>query len=153
VLHRVRHADVVAFLDFDAELLAPRYRAAVQARALLVRAARVVGPRSDNGRVLVQTFLPRHEVLDAAVFADPGRLAKADAARRRELALPPFSALARVSGEGAAELVAALSVAVAPDGDGYLVRADTADELGAALTSARRATIGRVRIEVDPPRR
>ena len=31
VLHRVRNVDVVAFLDFDAELLAPRYRAAEQA--------------------------------------------------------------------------------------------------------------------------
>ena len=37
VLHRVPAADVVAFLDIDAELLAPRYRAAEQAMALLVR--------------------------------------------------------------------------------------------------------------------
>ncbi|MFN5604510.1 MAG: hypothetical protein ACK49V_08165 [Actinomycetes bacterium] len=34
VLHRVRRIDVVAFLDFDSELLAPRYRAAEQAMAL-----------------------------------------------------------------------------------------------------------------------
>ena len=45
VLHRVRAADVVAFLDLDVELLAPRYRAAEQAMALLVRAARLVGSR------------------------------------------------------------------------------------------------------------
>ncbi len=36
-LHQVPAADVVAFLDFDAELLAPRYRAAEQALALLAR--------------------------------------------------------------------------------------------------------------------
>ena len=36
-------ADAVAFLDFDQELLAPRYRAAEQALALLARAARLVG--------------------------------------------------------------------------------------------------------------
>ena len=40
-----RRADVVAFLDLDAELLAPRYRAAEQAMTLLVRAARLVGGR------------------------------------------------------------------------------------------------------------
>ena len=43
VLHRVDRADTVAFLDFDREVLAPRYRAAEQAFALLVRAARLVG--------------------------------------------------------------------------------------------------------------
>ena len=34
-LHRVTETDVVAFLDFDQELLAPRYRASEEAFALL----------------------------------------------------------------------------------------------------------------------
>ena len=42
-LHQIDRADAVAFLDFDQELLAPRYRAAEQALGLLARAARVVG--------------------------------------------------------------------------------------------------------------
>src|SRR5262249_2840924 len=45
-LHQVPAADVVAFLDFDQELLAPRYRAAEQALALLARAARLTGGRA-----------------------------------------------------------------------------------------------------------
>ena len=61
----------MAFLDIDVELLAPRYRAAEQAMALLVRAARLVGPRAGGGRLLVQTFLPHHEVVQAALHADP----------------------------------------------------------------------------------
>ena len=73
VLHRGGKADVVAFLDLDGELLAPRYRAAEQAMALLARAARLVGGRSGGGRLLVQTFLPRHEVLQAVLHADPSR--------------------------------------------------------------------------------
>ena len=40
MLHQVPSADVVAFLDLDHELLAPRFRAAEQALALLARAAR-----------------------------------------------------------------------------------------------------------------
>ena len=36
VLHRISAADAVAFLDFDQELLAPRYRAAEEAMALLL---------------------------------------------------------------------------------------------------------------------
>jgi primosomal protein N' (replication factor Y) len=155
VLHRVPDADVVAFLDFDAELLAPRYRAFEQAMVLLVRAARLLGPRADGGRLLIQTFSPRHPVIDAALFADPGRLTRLDAARRRDLGLPPFQALARVSGPGADAFVAATGLASAPDGDGVLVRADTWDELGSTLAATPRpkAKSSRLRIEVDPARR
>jgi primosomal protein N' (replication factor Y) (superfamily II helicase) len=153
VLHRVRGADVVAFLDFDAELLAPRYRAAEQAMTLLVRAARLLGPRRDGGRLLIQTFRPEHEVIQAALFADPGRVAKVEAARRRDLHLPPFGALARISGHGAAEFVAALGAPAAPDDDGFLVRAADWEALGDVLTAAPRPKGSRLRIEVDPARR
>lgn len=153
VLHRVDQAHVVAFLDIDAELVAPRYRAAEQAMGLMVRAARLVGPRDAGGRILVQTFLPHHEVIQAALLADPSRVAKAEAARRRDLGLPPFGALARVSGAGAAEYVAATGLAAATGADGaFLVRAATWDELGAALTAAPRPKASRIRLEVDPPR-
>jgi primosomal protein N' (replication factor Y) len=153
VLHRVPDADVVAFVDFDAELLAPRYRASEQAMVLLVRAARLLGPRAAGGRLLVQTFSPRHPVIDAAVFTDPGRLTRVDAARRRDLGLPPFQALARVSGAEASAFVAATGLASAADGDGILVRAPTWVELGSALASTPRPKGSRLRIEVDPPRR
>ena len=79
----------MAFLDFDGELLAPRYRAAEQAMALLARAARLVGGRAGGGRLLVQTRLPHHEVIQAALLADPSRLARAELARREALRLPP----------------------------------------------------------------
>ena len=94
VLHRVDRADVVVFLDFDLELLAPRFRAGEQALALLARAARITGGRRRNGRVVVQTRLPEHDVIAAALHADPGRFGTAELARRRDLALPPFAAFA-----------------------------------------------------------
>ncbi|MGA2522339.1 MAG: hypothetical protein ABSG81_16145, partial [Acidimicrobiales bacterium] len=122
-LHRVRRADAVAFLDFDAELLAPRFRAGEEALALLARAARLVagdGARTERapGRVLVQTRQPRHPVLAAAVGADPGILARAEAEVRVALDLPPCSALAVVSGPSADEYGSALVVAA---GDGVAV--------------------------------
>ena len=69
-LHQIDRADVVAFLDFDQELLAPRYRAAEQAFGLLARAARLIGgkgpgaaragsARPGERRLVVQTFV-RH---------------------------------------------------------------------------------------------
>jgi primosomal protein N' (replication factor Y) len=167
VLHRVDPhpagtTAVVAFLDFDAELLAPRFRAGEQALWLLVRAARLVGPRAAGGRVLVQTRLPRHEVIEAAVRADPGLLAEAERPRRKLLELPPFSALARLTGDPAALAAAASALRSAGVGIGVsegtdaavLVRAPSperlADALGAALAAGRPA--GRIRAEVDPLR-
>lgn len=155
VLHRVPRADVVAFLDIDAELLAPRYRAAEQAMALLVRAARVVGPRARDGRLLVQTFLPDHEVVKAAIRADPGRLTEAERARRQLLGLPPFAALAAVSGTGADTYVDELRQqpgVVVGGQDPWLVRADDWFTLGEALLATPRPKAARLRIAVDPPR-
>jgi primosomal protein N' (replication factor Y) len=162
LLHRVPSADVVAFLDIDQELLAPRFRAGEQALGLLARASRVVGGRGAGrvlgapapGRVLVQTRVPRHEVLDAALHADPGRLAAVELPRRQALALPPFSALALVSGEGAAVFARELhGVEVSgPDGDGrWLVRAPDHITLCNALGRVPRPP-GRLRVEVDPLR-
>ncbi|MBC8195061.1 MAG: hypothetical protein ISR43_01390 [Acidimicrobiia bacterium] len=156
VLHRVRSAARVVFLEFDQELLAPRMRASEQAMALLIRAARLVGGRSDGGRIVVQTRMPEHEVLQAVLHADPGRLVEAESARRKLLNLPPWSALARVSGPPAEDFITALG---SPDGvdllgprDGaWLVRAPGHDRLAEVLAAVERPK-GRLRIEVDPPR-
>jgi primosomal protein N' (replication factor Y) (superfamily II helicase) len=153
VLHRVESADAVAFLDVDQELLAPRYRAAEQAMALLVRAARLVGGRAGGGRLLAQTRVPRHEVLDAVLHADPSRLAQAEDARRRALRLPPHAAIALVSGQAAPALVGQLRgvEAMGPTDGRWLVRAPDHATLCDALAAVPRPP-GRLRVEVDPLR-
>lgn len=156
VLHQVQQADVVVFLDIDAELFAPRYRANDEVLALLARAARLVGPRSGGGRVVVQTTEPRHDVLTAVLQADPARFAAAELARRQLLRFPPASALAAISGAGAEALVAALpddaAVAVLGPSDGrYLLRAESHTALCDALAATPRPE-ARTRIEVDPAR-
>ena len=163
-LHRVPSAEVVAFLDFDAELLAPRYAAGEQALALLARAGRLVSQSATHlaarapGRVAVQTRLPRHAAVVAAVSADPEVLAASEAEMRRVLGLPPFRALALVSGPEADTLGSALRRA-APVGvdvygpsDGvWSVRAPDHGALCDLLASVPRPS-GRVRVEVDPVR-
>ena len=155
VLHRVGSASVVVFLDFDHELLAPRYRAAEQALALLALASRLVGGRRRGGRVVVRTRLPDHEVLTAALHADPGRLAAVEQPRRSLLRLPPTTALALLSGDGAGELVSRLvprpgSLEVGGLARGrFLIRAAGPDVLADALASSGPAG-ARTRIEVAP---
>jgi len=156
VLHRVPRANAVCFVELDQELLAPRVGAAEQALALLARAARMVGPRSGGGRVLVQTRLPRHPAVLAALHGDPARLADEERPVRQALAFPPFAALARVSGPAAGVFVGALAaqpgMEVGEPADGrWLVRASTTSVLCDALAATARPP-GRLRVEVDPPR-
>jgi primosomal protein N' (replication factor Y) len=149
-LHRMSSADVVAFLEFDSEMLAPRFRAAEQALALVVRAGRLAP------EVLLQTFVPEHPVVRAARRADPSIVVDVERDRRRRLGLPPFGALALVSGQDAGDLVARLPtdvLDVGATGDGrFLVRAVDWATMGAAFSAVERPPGRRVRIEVDPPR-
>ena len=166
VLHRVTRRStppvrLVAFLAFDEELLAPRYRAHEQALWLLVRAARLLGGRTDGGHLLVQTRLPDHAVLAVAETGDPAGFATEEAAVRAALGFPPFGAVAELSGAGpavalAADAARAVGCTVLGGADGpALVKAPTADALAVGLagvdfTPAR--ALGRLRVSVDPPR-
>jgi primosomal protein N' (replication factor Y) len=166
VLHRAPGpVGLVAYLELDQELLAPRARAAEQALWLLVRGARLLdaAPSKDAGRLLLQTRVPEHEVVQAARHGDPMRVVAAETPRRAALGFPPFGGLAEV--RGAPEAVAAACTAVAAagvtvlgpgaDGTSALVRATSVGELCDALArpgvEAARAK-GRLRIDVDPRR-
>ena len=156
VLHRVERADVVVFLDIDSELLAPRFRSSEQALDLLVHGARLVARTNDvSGQVLVQTSVPTHEVLVGLAVGDLGNHVEAETERRRRLSLPPFGALAEISGKGAKHMAETLStsllVQVAVEEERVLVRAASWDDLSNALTEVDRPK-ERVRIAVDPPR-
>jgi primosomal protein N' (replication factor Y) len=155
-LHQVHRAEVVAFLDFDQELLAPRYRAAEESMSLLVLAARLVGGREGGGRLLVQTRRPQHEVLQAALLADPTRVSEAEAVRRESLGYPPARAVALVSGAAAPAWIVALGAPagieiLGPADDRWIVRAADHRTLCDALAAVTRPP-GRVRVEVDPLR-
>jgi primosomal protein N' (replication factor Y) len=151
VLHRVDRADVVVFLDLDSELLAPRFRASEQALDLLLHGARLV----PDGELLVQTTVPNHEVLAGLVAGDFSSHQAAETERRRRLSLPPFGALAEISGAGTADAVAhlrsSLLVQVAGNDERALVRAATWDALSEALLSVPKGK-QRVRVAVDPAR-
>src|SRR5207244_10946983 len=113
----------------------------------------LVGGRDSGGRLLVQTRLPHHEVLDAVLHADPSRFTAVEAPRRAALGFPPATALALVSGEAAPQFVEQLrDVNLLGPADGtWMVRAPDHRRLCDALAAASRPS-GRLRIEVDPRR-
>ena len=165
LLRRLSPADgfgAVAFVDFDQELLAPRVRAGTEALSLLAMASRLVGGRA--GRVLVQTRVPDHAVVRSALLAEPGILVEAEMAVREGVGLPPFAAVAVVSGAGAGEFVnglrgvggtgalAAGAVEVlGPEDGGWLVKASDFSALSDALAAVPRPA-ARLRVAVDPAR-
>ena len=156
VLHRVTHADVVAFLDLDQELLAVRQRAAEQAFSMLAHAARLTGGRSRGGRIVVQTRQPDHEVITSARKGDPAIVAIAERNRRQALALPPYGAQVALSGAGATELVDAFGTVDGvqlrgPVEERWLIRAARLEPVLDRLAEIPRPA-ARVRIEVDPLR-
>lgn len=157
VLHRVDRADAVVFLDIDAELLAPRFRAGEQTLELIAEGARLVAPRGAKagGELVLQTAVPRHELFAGLLDGDLSNYVTAETARRRRLRLPPYGALAELSGPGTKAAVAALHgsilVEVAAREDSALVRAASWDDLSSAL-GALPKTKERLRVAVDPAR-
>jgi primosomal protein N' (replication factor Y) (superfamily II helicase) len=171
VLHRVRRAAAVAFLDIDLHLLAPRLSAAEETLALFVRAGRLVGARSTGApwaRLQVQTRVPDHPLLTAISRGEPEEVLAQEVAIRRASALPPFAALALVSGVLAPAYAEALrreadavptgpaghpatTTSVSPLGDDrFLVRADAHEPLCNLLARTPRPPGRGLRIEVDP---
>ncbi len=167
VLHRIRRASGVCFLDFDQHLLAGRFAAAEESLALLVRAGRLVGGRdSGRGSVMVQTRLPDHEALMAARDGDPTLVSRPETDLRRALSLPPFSALALLTGplassyaetvgqeverrRGLGETEEEIEVsALGPER--WLLRADTHQRLCDTLAAAPRPSGRGLRVDVDP---
>ncbi len=156
VLHRVDEAGVVVFLDLDQELLAPRQRTVEQSLALIARGARLLGPRALNGRLVVQTRQPGHDVIRAAERGDPSIVAVAERDRRQALGIPPYGAQVAVSGAGGAEFIEAFGkpgeIQIRGPVDGrWLLRAETHQPLLDALAATPRPA-SRLRLEVDPLR-
>jgi primosomal protein N' (replication factor Y) len=105
---------------------------------------------------VIQTHLPRHEVVRAALHADAARVAAAERQRRELLGFPPVTALAEVSGAAAEAFVTSLGhplgiEVLGPAGGHWLLRAPDHRTLCEALAATPRPS-GRLRIAVDPPR-
>jgi primosomal protein N' (replication factor Y) len=159
---RRRRPTLVAFLDLDQELLAPRFRAAAQAHWLTTRGAQLLAgrPRGET-RLVVQARHADHDVVRALVAGHPALVSDAETQRRRSIGFPPFGAVAEISGDEPAVLAAIDAISgfdalrvVGPTEGKALVVAPDAESLAGALAVGHAAArpIGRVRTAVDPPR-
>ncbi|MFZ1062250.1 MAG: hypothetical protein WAN30_02135 [Acidimicrobiales bacterium] len=150
IWQRVRRCEVVIFVDFDQYLLAPREAARRRAVTAVGKAGRLVGSRRDGrGEVVIQTRRGNDPVVRCLESGDVEPLVREDDETAALLGLPPYGALAEVSGAGARAFVAQLdsSVSVHPTSAGFEVRAADVEVLGAALRAVTRPS-EKVRVAV-----
>jgi len=93
--HHFPGVGLVGVLAADDGLSLPDYRASERAFQLLTQVAGRSG-RTDEGRVLLQTWQPEHPVILAAADHDYATFAHLECAQRRVAGYPPFRRLIRL---------------------------------------------------------
>ena len=91
---------LVGILHADSGLHVPDFRASERTYQLLVDATEVARPASAGGRVIVQTVLPGHHAIEAAVLGQPERFYEEELAARQLLGYPPACHLISLSVSG-----------------------------------------------------
>ena len=168
-LHRVRDVDTVVFLDIDQEISAPRYRAAEITLSLVVHAARLVARKrsgssnKSDGLVMIQTMLADHALLRGLESHDLTEFVDKEMLRRKLMQLPPYGALAQVSGTGVDQVADILRSNVllqvsATNKESVLVKSNDWEELANSISDAlvvastRGKKTLRTKTQIDPPR-
>jgi len=98
--HDFPNVDLVIVLNADVGLTLPDFRAAEKTFSLLTQVAGRAGRKNDNGRVLVQTMLPRHYAIECASRHDIEGFIQQELAFRKPFLYPPYGRLARVMIQG-----------------------------------------------------
>lgn len=148
---------MVAFLDFDQQLMSPGYRTGERAATQLIGAARLLRSHqheSSRPMVALQTRMPEHPVIEFIERGDPTPLAQGELERRQLLELPPIRNAAVIGGESSPAFVAQLKhvegLTIRQRNDqAWMIQAASRDELIAALNRVERGP-GRLRLQVDP---
>ena len=168
-LHRVRDVDTVVFLDIDQEISAPRYRAAEITLSLVVHAARLVARKrsgssnKSDGLVMIQTMLADHSLLRGLESHDLTEFVDEEMLRRKLMQLPPYGALAQVSGTGVDQVADILRSNVllqvsATNKESVLVKSNDWEVLANSISDAlvvastRGKKTLRTKTQIDPPR-
>jgi len=104
--HDLPSVTLVGVVNADAALSIPDFRAAERAFQLLVQVAGRAGRGDVPGRVLIQTYNPRHPAIVLAAGHDVDSFLDRELADRRELEYPPLTRAALVRVDAVDEAVA-----------------------------------------------
>jgi primosomal protein N' (replication factor Y) len=123
--HHFPMLTLVGVVDADLGLNGGDLRASERTYQLLHQVAGRAGRAERPGRVLLQTYMPEHRVMQALADNQRDSFLAVEAEERRDAAMPPYARLAAliVSGEDAALVgrTARMLASLAPRGDGVVV--------------------------------
>jgi len=123
--HHFPMLTLVGVVDADLGLTGGDLRASERTYQLLHQVAGRAGRAERPGRVLLQTYMPEHRVMQALADDQREAFLEVEAEERRNAAMPPYARLAAliVSGPDMAEVghVARNLALAAPRGDGMVV--------------------------------
>ncbi len=88
---------LVGVISADTMLNLPDFRASERTFNLLTQVAGRAGRSKEGGRVIIQTYTPEHYAINAASKHDYGSFYKREINSRRELSLPPFVNIIRLT--------------------------------------------------------
>ena len=146
------HLTFVGVVDADLGLAGGELRASERTVQLLHQVAGRAGRAEAAGRVMLQTFVPDHPVMQALVGGDLDQFMSSEADSRREGEWPPFGRLAAliVSADTAimADTVARDLGWAAPDGEGIIVLGPAPAPMALLRGRHRRRLLLKVRREV-----
>jgi primosomal protein N' (replication factor Y) len=141
--HDVPNVTLVGVVAADLGLHFPDFRAGERTFQLLTQVAGRAGRGEQPGRVVIQTWLPRHYAVRLAASHDFPRFYREELARREPHGYPPFRSLVHASLVGAhSDAVAGAAHALAA-----LVKELGASEQGIELLGPAPAPLARIRDE------
>jgi primosomal protein N' (replication factor Y) len=153
--HHFPNLTLVGVVDGDLGLSGGDLRAAERQFQLLYQVAGRAGRAARPGRVLIQTHLPEHPVMQALAAGDKERFYAEELAQREDAGMPPFGRLAAliVSGRDPAEVrrLATVLARTAPDLAGVRVLGPAPAPLALLRGRHRQRLLVIARPEIDLP--
>jgi primosomal protein N' (replication factor Y) len=122
--HDVPNVTLVGVLLADLSLNLPDFRAAERTFQLLTQVAGRAGRRQEQGRVIIQTYVPQHYSIRLSASHDFPRFAARELRYRKRFGYPPFTRMINIRIEGKDEE----KVQAVAEGLAQRLRADFQDE-------------------------
>jgi len=152
--HHFPDLTLVGVVDADLGLSGGDLRAGERTYQLLHQVAGRAGRAERPGRVLLQTYEPNHEVIQALVDQARDRFLEVEAANRKEAGMPPFTRLAALvlssPDEAAVDETAAALGRTAPRREGVEVLGPAPAPLAILRGRHRRRLLLRTRRDLAP---
>ena len=152
--HHFPHLTLVGVVDADLGLSGGDLRAGERTYQLLHQVAGRAGRAERPGRVMLQTYDPKHEVMRALVDQDRDRFLKVEAQNRRDAGMPPFARLVALvvssEDEGVADDLARRLAHAAPTGEGIEVLGPAPPPLAVLRGRHRRRLLLKTRRDMAP---